>query len=103
MIAFLAGAALAVAQVILLKWLLGALADKKGKKAFWVFVLKFLLYGTAIALFGFRFSDYIENTCYGFIAAFPLAAIVWFVFGMFRVQIEKFFFKILSKIKKPRV
>lgn len=100
--AFLIGVLVAVAQVILLKLLIDALTYKRGKRAFLIFTVKFLLYGCVIALLGFKLNGYIENACYGFVAAFPLSAIVWFVLGIFKQQIKKILSVILSKIKKPR-
>lgn len=100
--AFLIGVLVAVAQVILLKLLIDALTYKRGKRAFLIFTVKFLLYGCVIALLGFKLNGYIENACYGFVAAFPLSAIVWFVLGIFKPQIKKILSVILSKIKKPR-
>lgn len=101
--AFFLGALIAIAQVVLLKLLIGALSDKKGKRAFLIFTVKFLLYGCIIALLGFRLNGYIENACYGFIAAFPLTAIAWFLVSIFKVQLKEFFGIIISKIKKPRL
>lgn len=102
MTAFLVGALVAIAQVVLLKLLIDALAQKRNSKAFLIFTVKFLLYGTVIAFFSFKFSGYVENACYGFIAAFPLTAVLWFVLSIFKVQLKNLFIIILSKIKKPR-
>lgn len=102
MTAFLVGALAAIAQVVLLKLLIDALAQKRNSRAFLIFTVKFLLYGTVIALFGFKFSDHIENACYGFIAAFPLTAVLWFVLSIFKVQVKNIFGIIRSKLKKPQ-
>ncbi len=90
MLSFFIGAALGILQLFLLKAMFGALQKKMRGRVFLLFMLKSLIYGIAIALLMFKFNSHTENIIYGFIAAFPLGAVLMFVYTLFSKQINSF-------------
>ena len=99
MLSFFVGAILGAVQLALLVYLLKVLHKKPKKIIFGLFALKFLIYGVAIALLMFKFNSFAENLIYGFIAAFPLCAVLGFVYTLFSKQIKKFVAFIINWVK----
>lgn len=101
MLAFFLGFLLAVCQVFLLKFLIKLSSSNQGGRAFWIFVLKFLIYGGTVALLMFKYPSRIEMLLYGFISGLPITAVSLFLYSIFSDNIKQFIYIILKKIKKP--
>ena len=89
MLAFFTGVLLGTVQFLLLVWQIKTLHKSSKKKVFGIFVLKFALYGITVALLMFKFNSFAENLIYGFVAVFPLCAVLGFVYTVFSKQIKK--------------
>ena len=100
MLSFFVGVVLGAVQFALLVYLLKVLHKKPKKIIFGLFMLKFLIYGTVIALLMFKFNSYAENLIYGFIAAVPLCAVLGYIYTVFSKQLKKITVFVLEKTKK---
>jgi hypothetical protein len=100
MLVFFIGAILGAVQYLLLIWQMKTLHKSSKKTVFGIFMLKFMLYGITIALLMFKFNSYAENLIYGFIAAFPLCAVLSLVYNVFSKQIKNFVVFIFGWVKR---
>lgn len=73
----------AVVQILLLKRLLFRITSGAKGKAFFLFLIKFVLYGIGIALFMYKYYGSVMYCALGFAAGMPLTAFVIFIYDIF--------------------
>ncbi len=83
MVAFTVSFLFSAGQTFLLKFIMDALTSGREKKSIKFFILKFILYGVAIALFMFKYLKYAVFCFCGFAAGMPLTAFALFIYSTY--------------------